>query len=125
MSSSVIAGLFTLLGIALTKGVDYLRDRRTHDAERLRIESDVSGEWSRALLVDQAKFRAELLEQIKELRDELKSHDSRCDEKIAQAIERSEADCEAKIDAKLASRDVEIRHEFEQRLRETSEVNVG
>ena len=116
MYEAVIAGAFTVAGIAMTKLFDFVKERTARKDAHRRLETEASGEWSRALLVDQATFRKDLLEQ-------LEKHDKRCDEKIAIAIGKSERDCDDKLNRKLRSQAAQLRAEFEKRLQETSEAS--
>lgn len=58
---------------------------------------------------------------MKELRDELKTHDQRCDDKIAAALEKAERDCDEAITRKLRGQAAALRAEFREGLLERSE----
>lgn len=125
LDAAIISAVAALLGIIASKLLDAWRDRRTRVADRARLEAGASGDWSRALLVDQAAFRQDLLGELERMRAELRTHDQRCDErcdeKIAVAIKASEEKCREEIARKLRGQAASLRAEFKQQLAEMSE----
>lgn len=125
MNETIIVAVLTALagiGGAAVKGFwDAWKSGREHELERKRIETDRSGEWSRALLVDQEAFRRDLMSVVGSLRDEIAQHDQRCDDKIKTAIEASEQECDDKIRRKLRSQAAQLRAEFRSSLEEATD----
>lgn len=62
-------------------------------------------------------FRDQLIDRITSLETRLDEHDRYCDDRIASAIQKSEAECDAKIQRELA----ELENRMRDRLGEVSE----
>lgn len=115
--TAIYAVVGTIGGIGMKGLWDHFRARKEDKRERMRIEVGASGDWQRALLADAQSFREGLLQEVASLRNDLRSHDQRCDDKISEEIRKFEEHCDKKMEAKIA----EVRRELAQGLREISE----
>lgn len=122
---AIIVGGTNLATATIAAGVSWWAARRGSKDKAKQLESERSGEHAIAKLDAQTKFRDQVLKELDSVRAdnqafraELLQHEAICEDKIRDAVERSERECEESTNRKLRRQAASIRKEYGGRISE-------